>query len=73
MRTWHLDVDGHRFDVSERAPGTYDLTWITGPHTGYGFTIGSNDGSPIPADRLEAAARGFLRDVDPSTGYLAED
>lgn len=73
MRTWRLDVDGHGFEVGERAPGTYDLTWVTGPNDGYGFTIGTNDGSPVPRESLESAARDFLRDVDPVTGYLRDD
>lgn len=72
MRTWHLDVDGHRFDVTERAPGTYDLAWVTGPNAGYGFTIGSSTRSPVPVHVLEDAARGFLREIDPATGYLAD-
>ncbi|GAA3796132.1 hypothetical protein [Cellulomonas soli] len=67
---WRLDVDADRFSVVERAPGTYDLTWETGPNPGYGFTIATSDRNPLSRGRLEEEARGFLRQVDAETGYL---
>lgn len=65
-----LEVDGERFQVVEREPGVYDVEWSTGPNPGYGFSLGSSTRTPVPAQVLEDAIRGFLRDVDPATGYL---
>jgi len=64
-----LEVDGERFRVVERSPRTVDLTWLTGPNPGYGFTIG---GIPMDDLRLEDQIRGFLAEIDPATGYLAD-
>lgn len=74
-------VDGETFDVRERAdrPGQYDLDWVTGPNPGYGFSCAfarsvSVGSEPPPFDvraELERAISGFLAEIDPDTGYLA--
>ncbi|MBD3008329.1 MULTISPECIES: hypothetical protein [unclassified Streptomyces] len=71
-RRWELRVDGEGFEVGERAgePGTYDLTWLTGPNPGYGFTIGVHGADSLSTRELEEAARDFLAQVDPETGYI---
>lgn len=65
-----IEVDGERFRVVERAAGGYDLTWLTGPNPGYGF---SSSGMPLDPGRLAQTIRGFLAGIDPATGYLGED
>ncbi|MFF1922576.1 hypothetical protein ACFVW8_18650 [Streptomyces sp. NPDC058221] len=69
-----LTVDGERFTVTRRAgsPGVYDFDWKSGPNTGYGFMTAVHGGASLERTALEEAARGFLREVDPATGYLAE-
>ncbi|MFE2183979.1 hypothetical protein [Streptomyces sp. NPDC059455] len=71
-RQWMLKVDGERFDVATRPgePGTYDFTWLTGPNPGYGFTTGVHGADSLSTPELEAAARDFLRQVDPETGHI---
>lgn len=68
----HWDVGGHTWAVGKRTnePGTYDIDWISGPNPGYGFTIGSNDGSPIAPQELRNEISSFLANIDPATGYL---
>jgi len=68
--TWRLVVDGECFDVVERTPGVYDLTWLTGPNADYGFTAAASDGKPMGRVQLEEHARVFLRQVDPQTGHV---
>lgn len=65
-----LEVDGERFTVGEREPGTYDVTWLTGRNPGYGFTFSTSTRTPASAEVIEDQVRGFLRAVDPTTGYL---
>lgn len=83
-----LVVDGERFEVTPRAGRgqTYDYRWLSGPNPGYGFSstvsldrIAHNDGQPGPVARAllsdddhAAQIRGFLAEIDPDTGYLAE-
>lgn len=40
-------------------PGTYDVTWVTGP-PGRGFTVGRLGSVPLSRAELEADARAFL-------------
>ncbi|MGN8244931.1 hypothetical protein ACTHAM_002042 [Cellulomonas soli] len=68
--TWQLVVDAERFSVVAHAAGAYHLTWETGPNPGYGFSIATNDRSPLSRERLEEEARGFLRQVDAETGHI---
>ncbi len=67
-----LVVDGERFDVTQRPeqPGTYDFTWLTGPNPGYGFTSAASPARALSIPELEASARNFLEQVDPTTGHI---
>ncbi|WP_189151566.1 hypothetical protein [Streptomyces lacrimifluminis] len=69
---WRMSVDGEEFEVSQpdNTPGSYNLTWLTGPHPGYGFGFGTHP--PVQADtaRLEDSIREFLSQVDPETGHI---
>lgn len=67
---WQLVVDADRFSVVVPEQGVYHLTWETGPNPDYGFSISTSDSSPLSAERLEEEARGFLRQVDPRTGFI---
>jgi hypothetical protein len=68
-RPTRVDVDGHLFDVAVRR-GQYDVTWISGPNPGYGFSLRSSDDRPMTQTQLEEAIRSFLGQVDPETGYV---
>lgn len=77
-----LVIDGETFEVRERRdrPGVYDCDWVSGPNSGYGFSCSFMssrpvDTEPVAADvraDLERAVRGFLRQIDPQTGYMAD-
>ncbi|WP_273651772.1 hypothetical protein [Cellulomonas fimi] len=71
MTTWRLSVDGHEWLVRDRsgAPGAYDFDWLTGPD-GYGFSMGSSNGTAFDEAAMRTAIAGFLAEVDPETGYL---
>ncbi|MGK5737505.1 hypothetical protein [Micromonospora sp. URMC 103] len=68
-----LTLDGQDFRVRARAghPGTYDFDWLTGPHD-YGFGLSRSGDAPLSRAEMEEAIRGFLAQIDPATGYLAE-
>lgn len=68
-----VTVDGHDFRVRVRTgePGTYDFDWLSGPHE-YGFGLSGAAGAPMSRAAMEEAIRGFLDEIDPATGYLAE-
>ncbi|MGX1885469.1 hypothetical protein [Streptomyces sp. NPDC055287] len=67
-------MDGEHFTVTQRAgnSGVFDFAWESGPNAAYGFTAAVHGGVTLGAAELEEAARGFLRQVDPTTGYIAE-
>lgn len=69
---WTLAVDGERFDVTERPDelGTYDFTWLSGPNPGYGFTSAVQPARALSEQELQASARDFLKQVDPTTGHI---
>ncbi|WP_406458248.1 hypothetical protein OG782_35655 [Streptomyces sp. NBC_00876] len=69
-----LIVEGERFTVTRRpgSPGVYDFEWDSGPNEGYGFTTAVHGALSLDRAALEEAARGFLSQVDPATGWLAE-
>lgn len=71
VRVFRIVVDGETFDVDKR-DGTNDLTWVSGPNAGYGFSIGRSDGGTLSQDEARAEIRGFLAEIDPATGYLRE-
>jgi len=67
-----VSVDGHEFVVAPRPEdaGTYDVDWTTGPNEGYGFGISGWQGRPLTPADIEEHIRGFLRGIDPQTGYM---
>ena len=71
-RPRRMTVDGQRFEVVTRRdrPGQHDVTWISGPDPGYGFTSATSDGRPLSVAELEQGIRNFLAQVDPETGHL---
>lgn len=69
-----LAVDGERFTAvaDPDQPGTWHLTWDTGPNPGYGYTSRRSDHRwADPAD-LISGVRDFLAEIDPETGYLED-
>jgi hypothetical protein len=65
-----LDVDGELFDLLPDLQGGTHYTWLTGPHHGYGFSLSPTTDEPMEKHREHI--RGFLAEIDPSTGYLGE-
>ncbi len=67
-----VEVDGEVFDVAtgRDRPGQYHVTWISGPHPGYGFSSGTSNGRSMSSVDVEESIRNFLAQVDPSTGYI---
>jgi hypothetical protein len=70
-----LTVDGERFRVRlrprRRAVFQCDYDWLTGPNREYGFSVSSSCAQSD--EEQKAAIRNFLAQIDPATGYLAED
>lgn len=64
-------VDGEEFSVCEDGRGGTSYTWTSGPNDGYGF--GSSPTRGFDEDAHVAAILTFLRQIDPKTGYIAED
>ncbi|WP_329252437.1 hypothetical protein [Streptomyces canus] len=71
-RPLRMSVDGEEFEVSQPddSPGTYDVTWLTGPDPQYGFGFRSHPPVQVARAELEEAIRDFLAQVDPSTGHI---
>ena len=62
---------GELFALRPDDHGGTGYTWLTGPNLGYGFGV-----SPTPDASLDdhrQNIRDFLAQVDPGTGYLADD
>ena len=72
MTSWNLTVDGHDWLVEQQSdvPGTYHFAWLTGPNPGYGFTLGTSNGSAITEADMRRSIANFLADINPETGYL---
>jgi hypothetical protein len=66
-----LEVDGELFDVRPDGRGGTDYTWLSGPNPGYGFGVSPTRDRSLDEHREDV--RDFLADIDPVTGYLAED
>ena len=69
-----FEIDGEVFEVAARPghPGVYDYNWTSGPNRQYGFTSARSDRSSSTTAEHEEAIRGFLAEIDPETGYLAD-
>lgn len=71
VTSFTLEVDGEVFELRPDQYGGTDYSWLSGPNPGYGFSL-----SPTPnvsLDKHRENIRGFLAEVDPTTGYLGED
>lgn len=81
-RVKNIEVSGERFRV-ERSPDDprqLNVTWLTGPHRGYGFSTSAIDWSDScetaaleetdASTRLESSIRSFLSQINPTTGYI---
>jgi hypothetical protein len=66
-----LDVDGESFAVRQASDGGSAYDWLSGPNQGYGF--GTSEPPSRPADEHRETVRTFLAQIDPATGYLADD
>lgn len=64
-------VDGESFDVIRDGNSTH-LTWVSGPNVNYGFSIGGTGPMRLTDAEIRSAIAGFLSEIDPRTGYLAE-
>lgn len=69
-----LTVNGEQFEVryDPNQPGAYHFVWLTGPNPGYGFTIRVSSHTRQPQQRLIDSSIGFLEQIDPQTGYIAD-
>ena len=65
-----LEVDGEVFELRPDGRGGTHYDWVSGPNSGYGFTM-----SPTAESAAEHRdnVRGFLSMIDPATGYIGED
>ncbi|SHH41278.1 hypothetical protein [Streptomyces sp. 3214.6] len=69
---WRITVDGEAFEIRQPdgKPGSYDLTWLTGPDPQYGFGFSTHPPAQSSRTHLEDAIREFLSQVDPDTGHI---
>lgn len=77
-----IEVSGERFRIEQSPddPRQLNVTWLTGPHRGYGFSTSAISWSHScetaaleEADasaKLEASIRNFLSQINPATGYI---
>lgn len=67
-----ITVDGEEFEVVQPSdsPGTYHLSWVTGPDPQYGFSFRTHPPARVDQAELEEAVRDFLAQVDPATGHI---
>ena len=78
----NLTVDGEEFRIHTTEDGTTHCDWLTGPHAGYGLSIGrpatfAHDGESsssgdavLTEELLVQSIRDFLAAINPETGYL---
>ncbi|MBC2904329.1 hypothetical protein [Streptomyces cupreus] len=67
-----ITVDGEEFEVVQPydSPGTYHISWVTGPDPQYGFGFRVHPPVRVGRGELEEAVRDFLTQVDPATGHI---
>jgi hypothetical protein len=66
-----LEVDGETFALSPDKFGGTDYTWLSGPNTSYGFSSSPTLNWSLEEHRENI--RDFLAQIDPTTGYIADD
>lgn len=75
-----LRVDGEIFTVKIRSDGGCDYDWESGPNEGYGFgggpaRVAGDPLAQLPPDTVDdhrESIRGFLRQINPQTGYIGD-
>lgn len=65
-------VDGETFEVTA-GPDGLRFTWVSGPNPGYGFGSSWSGDVPPTDAQLRSMIHSFLSQIDPGTGYIAED
>jgi hypothetical protein len=77
-----IEVSGERFIIEQSPddPRQLNVTWLTGPHPGYGFSTsvigwsGSCETAALEeidaSTGLESSIRSFLSQINPMTGYI---
>lgn len=68
--TRRIVVVGEIFDVHVRNPGEYAFRWVSGPDDRYGFHLVQNHRAALSTEDIVSAARSFVAEVDPETGYI---
>jgi len=66
-----LEVDGELFAVGRSTYGDTYYAWLSGPNQGYGYSESGSPGRPL--DEHRDSIRAFLAQIDPETGYIADD
>lgn len=66
-----VHVDGEVFALRSDTRGGTHYDWVSGPNPGYGFTMSPTE--HLPEDEHRENIRGFLAQIDPGTGYLADN
>ena len=66
-----LEVDGERFALFADGRGGTHYDWLSGPNADYGFSASPAVG--LSADEHRDNIRTFLAQIDPATGYIADD
>ncbi len=66
-----LHVDGEVFALRSDTRGGTHYDWVSGPNPGYGFTMSPT--ADLPEEEHRENIRGFLAQIDPETGYIADD
>jgi hypothetical protein len=69
--TLTVEVDGERFAVTQGAEGDNGYIWLNGPNRGYGFGLSGPRNRSLEEHRR--VIRSFLDQIDPETGYIAEE
>lgn len=71
VASFMLEVDGEVFELRPGHSGATDYAWLSGPNPGYGFSVSPTRNASL--DNHRENIRGFLAEIDPTTGYLRED
>ena len=67
-----LHVDGEVFALRADVRGRCThYTWVSGRNPGYGFSVGPT--ADLPLEEHRENIRDFLAQIDPATGYIADD
>ncbi len=70
-RSLTVHVDGEVFALRSDTRGGTHYDWVSGPNPGYGFTMSPT--ADLPEDDHRENIRSFLAQIDPETGYIADD